>query len=131
MKIENAGQRKICPAFSAYVKIIRRWRKKKLLLPAAGDSNARNSGRDNQAFPDKNWFLKTRLRRRCGISVANGIDSIGNLGKSSVQRRKTFSQAEINPRSKTGAEISDNITQGKRKPCQLMKKEQFPARQEI
>ena len=28
MKIENAGQRKICPAFSAYVKTIRRWRKK-------------------------------------------------------------------------------------------------------
>ena len=25
-----AGQRKICPAFSAYVKTIRRWRKKKL-----------------------------------------------------------------------------------------------------
>ena len=89
-RVQDVLARKICPAFSAYVKTIRRWRKKKLLLPAAGDSNARNSGRDNQAFPDKNWFLKMRLRRRCGISVANGIDSIGNLGKSSVQRRKLF-----------------------------------------
>ena len=44
---------------------------------------------------------------------------------------ETVSQAAKKPRSKTGADSSESMTQGTRRPCQLIKKEQVPARQEM
>ena len=89
-RVQDVLAEKICPAFSAYVKTIRRWRKRSFFCQQQVIVMLGIAAEITRHSPDKNWFLKTRLRRRCGISVANGIDSIGNLGKSSVQRRKLF-----------------------------------------